>query len=265
MHGVQQRLREGLVDLLAQGVDVAAQAVAVGRRVAPQRRLERLRQPASDPVSMAEKMGMDIAPAPSNPVKRVWGQFRGRPMATAPAEMDPPSEFARLLTPLSGAEVALLEKEVQADEVIFVRMERVRADASLRQKLGLLVGTLTVLLFLLSVGDTYLIDVLPDASIPGWVPTDPLAEKIAGGTLFALGLILPFLCVFVFAEATRLLLWAIGDRSLWLGAAAVLHGLAGVLAMSFTIRGEIPAAVLILLVYLFLAELERKLRPGRGS
>lgn len=226
-----------------------------------QERLSRLRRPED----VAESIGADLGPVPNNPLQRVWGRARGKQMASAPVEMDPPSEFAKLLTPLSGSEVALLEKEVQADEVIFVRMERVRADASLRQNLGLLIGILVVALFLLSAGESYLVDVLPSASIPSWVPDSDIAQQIAGGTLFALGLILPFVLVYVFAEAARLLLWAIGDRSPWLGAAGALHALAGVLAMNFTIRGEIPAAVMVLLLYAFLSELERKLRPGRGS
>jgi hypothetical protein len=231
-----------------------------------QERLERLRQaPTVSPESMARQAGIDLSPAPTNPLSRAWGKVRGNPLASAPVEMDPPSEFARLLTPLSGAEVALLEKEVQADETVFVRMERVRADASLRQRLGLLIGILIVLVFLLSAGESYLLEVLPNAELPQWIPDSELARQIAGGSIFALGLIIPFLAVFIFAEAARLILWAIGDRSPWLGAAGALSALAGILVMNYTVRGEIPAAVLLLLVYLVLSEAERRFRPERGS
>jgi hypothetical protein len=134
-------------------------------------------------------------------------------LAAPQLSLDDP--FARLLTPLAGPELARLQAEVANDEVLFVRYERTRKAALRRQSHGLAFALLMLVLFLLFAGRGYLDHKLVNARVPHWlVNFHHLGATRAGGILFVVGLLLPFLTLGTLADTFTHMFKAISERSL---------------------------------------------------
>jgi hypothetical protein len=124
----------------------------------------------------------------------------------------PADPFERLLTPLTDPAISQLQAEIEADEAIFVRYERSR-KAQLRQHgVGLIFAVIVLILFLLfsrhGTWDAGLIR----AKEPGWL-SRRLGIDRAGGLLFGLGLLLPFLTLGALSDTFVFLLRATARRS----------------------------------------------------
>lgn len=206
----------------------------------------------------ARAAGIDVTP----PADGLFGKVRAKLAGSTVADLKPedPSEFEKLLTPLSGSELTLLQQEVRADETIFARIDNARRAASTRQHLGFAIGVLIILAYLAIIGQSYLTEVLPNAGQPGWIPTE-IRGDIAGAAIFALGLVAPFLCFFVVAEGVRLLLTAAADRRAIDAVLGTIAMACALMALSSLAAGEVIAALLMLFVFAAVARVTRPLLP----
>jgi hypothetical protein len=177
------------------------------------------------------------------------------------------SEFEKLLSPLPGPEVALLQQELEAEETVFVRIEKTRHRAVDRQVLGFIVGLVCLALFMVSVGLDYFKETLPGAPQPDFIPQS-LQGDPAGAALFALGLLLPLLAVTIVADAVAYFLAALTERRI----PALILSIAAAICAAGVFYALISAEVLVacgfLVAWVFIrvsAQFLTKLQIGRKT
>jgi hypothetical protein len=111
--------------------------------------------------------------------------------------------FEALLVPVTPEELSTLQRETQAEEPIFQRVERAKAKGARRQRWSLMLSILVFVLWLYNAGPSSLLtDVLPNAVIPDdwtWL-SDNVNDRIITAGLFALGVTLPFFSIGVLAQ-----------------------------------------------------------------
>ena len=125
---------------------------------------------------------------------RMWRAAARKSALRSKVPLDSPRDFAKLLEPLSPAEALLLQKEIEADVSLVVRVDTLRSKALLQQRKGMLVGVLAGLLFALLAGPDYILQTLYQ---PG--------SEVWGVIVFTMGILIPLGALFQIAEGARLL------------------------------------------------------------
>jgi hypothetical protein len=160
-------------------------------------------------------------------------------------EIDPPSSFQELLQPLTGSELVLLQKDVQADESVYVRINKARSDGNRKQRWAILLSSILALAYFLSLGPEYLTETLTQAQ-SNWLP-EALSKEIRGQIVFALGLLLPILSFFVLSEGIRVSLVLFSERSVLLALRGVTTILLATLSLFFLSSGSVLLSGITLL------------------
>jgi hypothetical protein len=199
-----------------------------------------------------EGAGVDVSPPGDSSIgsifRRITGGISGPIPAAATRDASYESGFAALLKPLAGTEVAMLQAELAGDETVFARIDRQRRDMADRQLLGFLIGLACLVFFAISSGRHYLVDVLPHAAQPTWIP-DAVRGDPAGAGLFAVGLLVPLISLFVIADAVRYLISAAALRridDLLLGMVASVCSLGALYSCS---EGQVVSGAAFLIAY----------------
>jgi hypothetical protein len=114
------------------------------------------------------------------------------------------SRFAELLTPLSRAEITLLQQDTQQNTPLFVALKRTRQQSLTRHQLGFIVGILATVWFFIKVGSNYPTALTNAARAyhPTWLHhLNGNEQTLFNGVWIGFGLLLPLLAGFILAEA----------------------------------------------------------------
>lgn len=165
----------------------------------------------------------------------------------------PSGEFEKLLRPLSGPELTLLQAEASAEVPMFEKFKTRKERTIRRQKISLFGGVALLIIFAIRVWTPYLTEVLPGQVVPDFIPSTlggyPALE-FARALLYGFGLLMPALMVPVCAEAIHSFWSGVDEARLEDIMVAAISTIATVgLWVSLT-TGQIPAAMLIYIGWL---------------
>lgn len=191
---------------------------------------------------------------------KLWRIAARRGTLEQSKQLDRREDFSQLLTPLSSAEILLLEKEIEADATVFSRIEVVRETALLQQRKAFLAGMIVGILFALLAGPAYITETLYGSGLPGWVPLSQEVRDWFSALFFVLGVLLPLWAIFQITEAVRIMLLyrEEGDREI--RAAWALPLFLAVGALLALLLGGIIAALLLIVFVSFWLSAERSKR-----
>lgn len=168
---------------------------------------------------------------------RMWRAAARKSALRSKVPLDSPRDFAKLLEPLSPAEALLLQKEIESDVSLVVRMDVLRSKALLQQRKGMLVAIFIGLLFLLLAGPDYILQTLYQ---PG--------SEVWGVVVFTLGILIPLGALSQIAEGARLIfLYKEEELPYALRAGRVLIALP-ILSLLILLLGFIPLALVPLVL-----------------
>jgi hypothetical protein len=142
--------------------------------------------------------GVDITPPKQSLSDKLSALVTDKPQFTAQEK----SSFEQLLTPLSGPELAILRSEINQDETIFSTIQGAKNRAVNNHYLGMSFGMIMLAVFAFAVGEDYFVTVLPNLVAPDWVPST-IPVDLVSAVLFCLGIIVPLLTVFIFANGVK--------------------------------------------------------------
>lgn len=195
----------------------------------------------------AQAAGIDLEGTRRRFGARLWRTAARRSALRSRGSLDSPEDFARLLQPLSPADVILLQKEIRADRTILAQLDEVRGGALHQQRKGMLLGMLLGILFALLAGPDYVLETIYRPGSEAW-----------GAVVFALGILLPMMAFFQVAEGARLLfLYQEDPRSSWKRAGLILIILP-LLALLLLLLGAVPLAAAPILLAWAWSRAERK-------
>jgi len=238
-----EETNEGLTGLLRQ-------RLATARKVQQKDKTQKKRG--------AEGAGLDLSPPKTGGLFSFKTARSGEGAPTADDGMTIVKDFEKMLTPLSGPELAMLQAEVAADDTIFAQIDRSRSNMATRHRIGFMVGVMVLVLFALWVGSDYFTDTLQNAAQPSWLPAKVKGDDAAAG-LFALGILFPILAMFVVADGVRYLLTAVSDIRLDDLLLAVSAGICSMGVFLTCEKGYVVTAGCFLLAYLVILIVARLL------
>lgn len=163
-------------------------------------------------------------------------------------ESEPKGIFEQALTPLSSAEISILQAEISADETIFRKIETGKTASHIRQQIGFLVGIAFVVLFYLAQGVHYFDSTLLDLKQPDWTPEILSGEPMAA-IMFAIGMVLPVMTIFVIANGVRLLISGIVNLEIDKIAYGLISLALAMVCLFMLWGGDVIGAVIISLIY----------------
>ena len=164
------------------------------------------------------------------------------------------SDFEKLLQPLSGAELSLLQMELQNEEPVFVQLKKAQNRSSIAQVVGLLFGLLVFALFAVIVGSRYFTVTLPGLALPSFVPLDGEVLNwsygdISGGILFGIGLILPLVGILAIAESVAVLWRAVSFGRILSLVEAIVAATVGIGIFICLLEAQIITAFILAVIW----------------
>ena len=164
------------------------------------------------------------------------------------------SDFEKLLQPLSGAELSLLQMELQNEEPVFVQLKKAQNRSSIAQVVGLLFGLLVFALFAVIVGSRYFTVTLPGLALPAFVPLDGVIldwsyGDISGGILFGIGLILPLVGILAIAESVAVLWRAVSFGRILSLVEAIVAATVGIGIFICLLEAQIITAFILAVIW----------------
>jgi hypothetical protein len=177
------------------------------------------------------------------------------------ADQDDP--FAKLVTPLSDAEVSVLRAELSKEEILLVKWERKHRLSARWRTLGLILSFAVLALLSIRFGHSYVDQNLKNPSSPA-----KLVEKIgkdkADALMFALAIMLPFLSIGLLTDFFEQTLKTFASRSLRALALAMLSAFTLVTVGTLIVGKQTIAAAATLAVWMAIRAIIRAVL-GRGE
>lgn len=201
-------------------------------------------------------VGVDI----SEPSKDEVARSRRRDSPLMDDENDP---FARLVTPLSDAEVIALRHELQEEQILLVQWEREHRAKSRYHGVSLLLSLATLALIAARYGNDYIARALHDPKTPPAL-SDAVGEEAADAGMFALAVLLPFMALGLLIDFFSATLRTFGLRSWRALLLAIFSGVAVTVVATLVVLGDAVAAAGTLAVFFVIRGVIR-LILGRGG